>query len=60
MSQLNVQIPDELKDKIDWMSEVNSTSIANLVRQALEDKFDKEKARHQDNRDFVRWIRTNR
>jgi predicted DNA-binding protein len=38
--RLNVQIPFELKDKLDWAAGVEGKNVSVLVRESLEDRLE--------------------
>lgn len=60
MPQLNINISDTKKEKLDWLSTVLDEAIATIVRDAIEAKYEEVKAQHQQDSDFMRWIRSNR
>lgn len=60
MPQLNINISDAKKEKLDWLSEVIDDSVAAVVRQAIDNLYDEQKAIYQNNQNFVRWVRANK
>jgi predicted transcriptional regulator len=60
MPFINMKTSDDTKDKLEWLSEVLDDSQAGVIRTAIFKLYEEQKAVHKDNKDFLRWIRSNK
>jgi len=58
--QFNMTMNEDTKAKLTWLSEVLDETGAALVRRLINEAYENEKAKHQSDVEFIRWIRNQR
>lgn len=58
--QFNMSMNEETKAKLEWLTEVLDETGAALIRRLINKTFEEEKAKHQSDVEFIRWIRSQR
>lgn len=56
--QLNMQVSADTREKVEWLAEVLDESYSSLVKRLVLAEYETVKAKYQSDRDFVRWIRS--
>lgn len=51
---------DDFKDKLEWLAEVLDDSQTGVIRTAVLRMYNEQRALHQNDVDFLRWIRANK
>lgn len=60
MGQINFKANDETKLKLDWLTEVQDTTSSNIMRNAIDVAYEAQKAKYQDDQNFISWLKANR
>lgn len=58
--QFNVSMSEDTKTKLEWLTETLDETGAGFIRRAIHEAYEVEKAKHQNDVEFVRWIRSQR
>lgn len=56
--QVNVQVSADTREKVEWLAEVLDESYSSLVKRLLLQEYEAVKATYQNDRDFIRWVRS--
>jgi predicted transcriptional regulator len=60
MPFINMKTSEDFKEKLEWLAEVMDESQTAIIRNAVLKVYDEQKALHQNDVDFLRWIRANK
>lgn len=58
--QINVHLSADTREKVEWLAEVLDENFSSLVKRLVLKEYEIQKASYQADRDFVRWIRSQR
>lgn len=60
MAQLNFHINEDTQAKLAWLTENMDDTQAGVVRRLIQEAFDAKKPLIAEDRQYLRWIRSNR
>lgn len=60
MYQFNIRISDDMKTKVDWLSEVIGEPNVNVARRGIEMLYQAKKDEFENEQEFLDWIKTHK